>query len=119
MAFLSVVPSQADVVLTENFESPDINGYTGALPPGWIGASVGFGATDRGLFDEGVTWPAPVLFTTTFDEQGFRLNYTNSGLTTRQNLIAGVLTANQTYTVSFNVAKLSNASSASWKVELV
>jgi hypothetical protein len=50
--------------------------------------------------------------------QAYYLNYTNSGLTTAEGVI-GTLTADVTYTVTFNAAVTANTASGNYRVELV
>jgi hypothetical protein len=101
--FFAPATLQATIILTEDFESPDVtaaqsDGNTsGAIPTGWVGATQGFGATRRGIVDE-----AHGDFTDPVGEQAFAFRYTNSGLTTAEGEI-GVLTLGATYTVLFDV----------------
>ena len=98
--------AQAERIHFENFESPQVSGFDDNTVPDnaiWIGANQGFGATNRGLYNEGVVWPATPLFETPFGEQGYKLNYSNSGLTTAQGAFSEVVTEGETYKVAFHV----------------
>ena len=115
-----VAPATAGVVFSESFEAPVVSSFDdNTVPSGgkWIGATAGFGATNRGLYNESVIWPATSPFNTPFGAQAYYLNYSNSGLTTAVGATGQTLTAGVTYKVSFNAAVLSG--SGSYQVELV
>lgn len=116
---LSWAPAQ--VIFWESFEAPGVTGFDGNTTPvsGWVGASQGFGATNRGLFNETVAWPDTPEFSTPFGDQAYLLNYSNSGLTTSQGAISGVLTQDEPYTVSFNVAVEVGTTSGGYIVEFL
>ncbi len=97
---------QTQVIFSESFENPSVNSFDDNTVPssGWIGSSQGFGVTNRGLFNEILAWSDTPDFSTPFGEQACLLNYSNSGLTTSQGAISGVLTQDVTYTISFNAA---------------
>ena len=111
----------AQVIYSESFETPVVSGFDDNTVPdtGWVGSAQGFGSSNRGLFNEIVAWPDTPKFTTPYGDQGYMLNYTNSGLTTAQNAISGTLTQDVTYTVTFNAAVQVGTASASYRVELV
>jgi len=111
----------AQVVFSESFENPTVDGFDDNTVPtaDWVGASRGFGASNRGLYNEIVAWPDTPYFSTPFGEQAYMLNYSNSGLTTSQGAIPGVLTQDVTYTISFNAAVEVGAASGSYVVEFV
>ena len=105
-------------VFYESFEDPVVSGYVQPSVPayGWIGSGFGFNSSFRGLYNEG----DGSAFTTPYGQQGFLLNYTNTGLTTDTNAITGVLTAGVTYTISFNAAILAGGDPTStYLVEFV
>jgi hypothetical protein len=120
---VSLLPSavRADVVFSESFETPVVTGFDDNTVPasGWVGATNGFGATNRGLINEFVNSPATPPFSTPYGEQAYFINYTNSGLTTAQGATGETLTAETTYTVSFNAAVRAGAASADYLVEFV
>ena len=99
----------------ESFESPVVSGFDDNTVPDnaiWIGAAEGYGATNRGLFNEGVVWPATPLFDTPFGAQGYKLNYSNSGLTSAQGAFPEVVTEGVTYKVAFHVSTEAGAGDA-------
>ena len=57
---LVIAPAGAEVIFSESFESPVVSGFDDNTAPatGWVGANQGFGATNRGLYNETVAWPA-------------------------------------------------------------
>jgi autotransporter-associated beta strand protein len=91
--------SRAQLIYSEDFESPVVTGYAqGTDPSGWTGATQGFGATRRGLDNkDGGDFTAP-----DGNDQVYAFRYTNSGMTTDQGTI-GVLEANTTYVIQFDV----------------
>ena len=94
-------PSGDGLIFSESFESPVVQGYAEeSVPAGWIGAAEGFGAKNRGLFNEGDF----AVFSTPYGRQAYLLDYTNSGLTTSQSALNEVLTAGTTYSLTFNAA---------------
>lgn len=120
-AFGLAMAAHGQIVFSESFEVPVVSGYAENTVPAakWVGSTAGFGAGSRGLYNEFVAWPAVPRFTTPYGDQGYLIDYTNAGLTTSQNAIPGVLTADVTYTVTFNAAVLSGAAAATYQVELV
>ncbi|NNC87705.1 MAG: hypothetical protein HKN82_04505 [Akkermansiaceae bacterium] len=114
-------PVSGEVVFSESFESPVVGGFAENTVPdtGWVGATQGFGATRRGLYNEAVAWPVTPKFSTPYGEQAYLLNYTNSGLTTAQGTISSTLTAGAEYKISFNAAVQSGTASANYLVEFV
>ncbi|MCH7226976.1 Ig-like domain-containing protein [Haloferula sp. A504] len=118
---IAMTPLHAGVVFSESFEIPVVSGFDdNTVPSGgnWIGATDGFGSSNRGLYNETVVWPATPPFTTPYGNQAYYLNYTNSGLTTAEGVI-GALTADVTYSVTFNTAVTASTASGNYKVELV
>ncbi len=111
----------AGVVLTESFETPAVSGFAENTVPstGWVGATQGFGATDRGLYNEDVILPDTPPFDTPYGEQAYLINYSNSGLTTAQGAIPDPFVAGETYIVAFNAAALAREGSAEYRVEFV
>ena len=76
MAILFLAPATAGVVFSESFEAPVVTGFAdNTVPSGgkWIGASQGFGATNRGLYNETFAWPATAAFTTPYGYQAYYL----------------------------------------------
>ena len=61
---LSAIPASAEVIFSESFESGVVSGFDDNTVPdsGWVGAGNGFGATNRGLYNETVAWPATPKF---------------------------------------------------------
>ena len=111
-----------ELIHFESFESPVVSGFDDNTVPDngiWIGATEGYGATNRGLFNEAVVWPATPVFDTPFGAQGYKLNYSNSGLTTAQGAFAEVVTEGVTYKVAFRVATQVGGGDASYIVELL
>ncbi len=102
----SISMGQTLVIFSESFENPSVNSFDDSSDhsSGWIGSSQGFGATNRGLFNEILAWSDTPDFSTPFGEQACLSNYSNSGLTTSRGAISGVLTQDVTYTISFNAA---------------
>ena len=118
----SVAGLQAQVVFSESFEAPVVSGFDdNTVPSGgkWIGATDGFGATNRGLYNETVAWPATPLFSTPYGKQAYYLNYSNSALTSSAGATGQTLTAGVTYKVTFNAAVTSGTPSGNYRVELV
>ena len=105
------------VAFYESFESPVVSGYLQSSVPdtGWVGAIQGYRADYRGLYNEG----DETVFRTPYGDQAYLLDYTNAGLTTEQNRI-GVLVANVTYTISFNVGiRRGEGGTHTYRLELV
>jgi hypothetical protein len=119
--FLSLSPASAEVIFSESFESPVVSGFDDNTVPssGWVGASNGFGASNRGLFNEFVAWPGTPDFSTPFGEQGYFLNYTNSALTMAQGTLTEPLTEGEVYTVTFNVGVKAGVASSNYLVEFL
>lgn len=118
----AAVPAPAQIIFSESFESPVVSGLALNTVPNngkWIGAIEGFGSTTRGLFNENVAWPATPAFSTPYGDQGYILDYSNSGLTTATNAIPGSFAADVTYTVKFNAAIRAGAAASTYQVELV
>src|SRR6476660_4952193 len=119
---LALSPVNAGVAFSESFESPVVAGYDdNTVPSGgkWIGSTSGFGATNRGLYNETVAWPATAAFTTPYESQAYYLNYGGAGLTTSVGATGQTLTAGVTYKVGFNVAVAAGTTSGTYQVELV
>ena len=105
---LSLAPLSAQVVFSESFEAPVVAGFaSNTLPSGgkWIGTTQGFGANNRGLYNEAVVWPATPPFSTPFGSQAYLLNGPNNGLTTSQNATGLVVTEGVEVKVSFHTAR--------------
>ncbi|BCX46311.1 hypothetical protein HAHE_02190 [Haloferula helveola] len=119
---LSATPATTGVSFSESFESPVVAGFDDNTVPGggnWIGASNGFGSSNRGLFNETVAWPATPPFGTPYGDQAYYLNYTNSALTTAQGATGLTVTQDVTYTLTFNIAVTEGTASSNYLVELV
>ncbi|MDA7881670.1 Ig-like domain-containing protein [Akkermansiaceae bacterium] len=118
---LSLSPASAEVIFSESFESPVVSGFDDNTVPssGWVGASNGFGASNRGLFNEFVAWPGTPDFSTPFGEQGYFLNYTNSALTMAQGTLTEPLTEGEVYTVTFNAGVKAGVASSNYLVEFL
>jgi autotransporter-associated beta strand protein len=122
LASLSFHSATAQVVFSESFEAPVVTGFvSNTVPSGnrWVGATNGFGATTRGLYNERSQWPATPPFSTPFGEQAYFLNYVNSGLTTAVGATGQTLTAGVNYQVTFHAAAATGYTSANYRVELV
>ena len=115
--FQAAPVNTAGTIFYEGFESPVVEGYVQPSVPGagWVGSTQGFNATRRGLYNEG----DESTFSTPYGEQGYLLNYTNSGLTTDPNAITNRLTAGVTYTISFNAAVQVDDPASTYFVEFV
>ncbi len=114
---LTAAPAKAGIIFAESFESPVVEGYVDTTVPdtGWVGATQGYKATNRGLYNEG----DESVFSTPYGEQAYLLNYTNSGLTTAVGTITEILAAGMTYTVSFSTAIRRGEAGSQYRVELV
>ncbi len=115
-------PAGAGVVFSESFEAPVVTGFVqNTVPSGgkWVGSTTGFGATNRGLYNETVAWPATPPFTTPYGAQAYCCSYTNSFLTTATGATGQTLTANVPYKVTFNTAVDTSVASANFRVELL
>ena len=118
----SLCSTSAQVVFSESFETPVVSGFsTNTVPSGsrWIGSTDGFGATDRGLYNETVVWPTTPPFTTPFGNQAYFINYSNSALTTAAGVTGQTVMPDTTYTVTFHAAVTSGTASGAYRVELV
>jgi hypothetical protein len=116
LAFFGSVAS-ADIIFSESFESPVVSGFDDNTVPdngNWIGATNGFGSSNRGLYNESVVFPDTPPFTTPYGDQAYYLNYTNSALTTAQGVIAETLTAGELYTIKFNTAVVAGNESSGY-----
>lgn len=121
-SIIAAIPVTAGVVFSESFEAPVVSGFDDNTVPSngkWIGATAGFGATNRGLYNDNVAWPATPPFTTPFGTQAYFLNYTNSALTTAVGATGQTLTAGVPYKLSFNTAVVAGSSAGTYQVELV
>ncbi|WP_158279859.1 Ig-like domain-containing protein [Coraliomargarita sinensis] len=108
------VAGAGTVVFSEDFESPDVTGYSeGTTPVSWVRATQGFGATRHGLNDE-----ASGEFTGPVGAQAYSFRYTNSGITTSEGQI-GALTSGTTYEVSFDVVADGSNAGDNYTVALV
>lgn len=109
----------AVVVVNEGFELPDVDAAqsdgntSGAIPGGWIGATQGHRANNRGVIDE-----SHGDFIDPVGEQAFAFRYTNSGLTSGVGLI-GTMAAGETYDISFDVVMDGHNDGLPWRVKLV
>ncbi len=119
--------ANAEILLHERFESPDVSGSSalqhgatykkGAVPNNgkWVKSTQGFGADRIGLVNKSFgdfSGPNGNL-------QGFYFGYTNTGLTSSTSAIAETLQAGVKYTVSFNVARDNNVAVSNYRMELV
>ena len=80
--------SIAEVVLTEDFETPDVTGYAqGTTPSGWVRHGGTFGAGRHGIIDK-----ATGDFTSPDgNDQAYALRYTSSpGITTEAGIIGNL-----------------------------
>ncbi|MFK7911307.1 MAG: Ig-like domain-containing protein [Akkermansiaceae bacterium] len=114
--------SNAEVVFTESFESPAVSGFDDNTVPSngdWIGSNQGFGATNRGIYNEVFSWPDTAAFTTPYGAQAYMLNGPNNGMTTAEGATGLVVTDGVQITVSFNAAMLAGAASTDYRVQLV
>ena len=119
MAVIALIaaPASAVTVFFENFESPVVIGFDDNTVPdngNWIGSNVGFGSTNRGLYNEGdgLTWSTP------YGSQVYALRYTNSGLTTAEGAI-GNIQADVTYTITFDVAADQNLTQLVYNAQII
>jgi hypothetical protein len=92
LSLTSLAPTHAGVVVSGRFEAPAVSRYSNnTLPSGgkWIGATVGFGATNRKLHNEGVIWPAATgaLTTDTMSGRLYRTEKQKANSTSHMNLI--------------------------------
>jgi hypothetical protein len=125
---LLFIPSaaQAEIVFSEDFESPDVSTtsttqyggtYHNNIVPNsnWIGATQGFGANRRGVVAEQFgDYTAPPEN----GAQAYYFGYTNSGITTAEGAI-GELVMSATYTASFDIARDNNQTSSSYAAQLI
>lgn len=89
------------LIFSEDFEAPVVSGYSqGTAPGGWVKASVGYKSSNHGLINK----DSGVFTASEGNDQGYAFRYTNSGLTTAEGVI-GVLEADVTYTISFDVVR--------------
>lgn len=123
----STLASQADVIFSEDFESPDVSTTSalqfegtfdkGELPDNgfWIGSTQGFGADRFGLINKVAgDYTAPAG-----NNQGVYFGYTNSGITTSTTAIAEVLELGITYTIEFDIARDDNKTQSDYIMQLV
>jgi len=105
---LTAASANADMVFSENFESPVVVGYDQypPLPAGWVASNQGYGSNKSGLFNDGA------------GNQSYAFRYTNSGLTTAEGVI-GDLTLGETYTISFDVAADLDLTQLAYTAQLV
>ncbi|MDT8389468.1 MAG: hypothetical protein RRC34_03060 [Lentisphaeria bacterium] len=112
-----VVQGQWTQLLSEDFERPDVQGYSeGKLPENgnWVGASRGYGCGKRGITDKsdgGFSAPGN-------NDQAFAFRYTNSGIASARRAI-GPLTAHASYRVSFDVVMDGSNDGRRYAMELV
>lgn len=115
---IGVGVAPAATLFTDSFENPPnvtATGITTTVPAGWVGSNQGFGSGNRGLANEG----DETTFSTPFGSQAAAVYFfNNAGLTTAVGAI-GTLTVDLTYTVSFNVANLSDSATDTYKFQLV
>jgi|GEM_PF-703273 len=117
--FITVDPPAPGLLLSEDFESPDVTAAnsdgdtSGAQPVGWLRATDGFGSNRCGIVDE-----VHGDFTDPVGEQAFATRYTNSGLVSAEGGI-GNLTAGLTYTISFDVVMDGHNSATPYSVQFV
>jgi hypothetical protein len=112
----------AEVVFRESFESPVVSGFDDNTLPdngNWIGSTEGFGANNRGLYNESFSWPDTAAYTTPYGSQAYMLNGPNNGMTTAENATGLVVTEGVEVKVSFNAAMLSGMTSTDYRVQLV
>ncbi len=104
MLLALVAPARAVIVFTEDFETPDVAGYSqGTTPSGWVRASVGYRSSYHGITDKAsgdFSAPDP-------NHQAYAFRYTNSGIATAEGVLSGTdgLLPTSTYTLSFDVTK--------------
>ena len=115
--FTAVSSSNGAVLFNESFENPPnatVSGFTTTVPSEWAGSNQGFNSNRRGLANEDAG-----SFSTPFGSQVANVYFfNNAGLTTDVGAI-GSLTVDVTYTVSFNVANLSDSTTDTYKLQLV
>lgn len=113
----AAVKGQWVQVLSEDFERPDVKGYSqGTLPEDgkWVGSSRGYGAEQRGITDKASgDFDAPDP-----NHQAFAFRYTNSGLGTGPGVL-GRLAAGVTYRISFDVVRDGSDGGRYYSVEWV
>lgn len=114
---VTAAAANAAVIFYESFESPVVTGYANNTVPdngNWVGANQGYGASNRGLNNEGdgLDWTTP------YGNQVYSFRYTNSGLTTSEGAI-GNLEAGVTYTISFAVAADQDLTKLPYNVQLI
>ncbi len=106
--------AQSATLFTAGFEDPVVTGLTMTVPTGWIGSNQGFNSNRRGIANEDIG-----TFSTPFGSQAALVYFfNNAGLTTEPGAI-GPLMASTTYTVSFNVANLSDSATDTYELQLV
>src|SRR6056297_3448509 len=113
--------ASAEVVFSESFESPVVSGFqTNTVPDNgnWVGSRGPFNASVRGPYNDNVNWPAVPVFTTPYGDQAYYLNYSTTMLTTAQGATGQTITADVTYTLTFNAAHL-EGTTANYRAELV
>jgi hypothetical protein len=111
----------AEVVFSESFESPVVSGFqTGTVPDNgnWVGSTGAFNSNVRGPYNDQVAWPNTPVFTTPYGDQAYYLNYSTTMLTTAQGATGQTITADVTYTLTFNAARL-EGTTADYRAELV
>lgn len=127
IASFSATVAHGEILLSENFETPDVSttsqaqyGVTyakGSLPAGgrWIASSVDSGADRKGLINKVFgDYVAP-----TGNNQGFHAAHSNAGITSSVASISHSLELGVTYTVSFDVARDNNQTQSTYLMELV
>jgi len=92
--------AEAAVLLSEDFESPDVTGYAqGTTPSDWLRASVGYRSNYHGIVDkDSGHFSAP-----SGNDQGYAFRYTNSGIVTVEGVIGELLVGD--YTLTFDVVR--------------
>lgn len=114
-------PAYSAVVFSESFESPVVSGFVDNTVPdngNWIGSRGPYQATLRGLYNDDFAWPDTADFTTPYGDQGYYLNYSTTSLTTSVGATGQTVTADVSYTVTFNAAVV-DGQTADYYVELV
>lgn len=116
LAFVFIASGvRADVLFTEDFESPVVSGYAEGTSPDngqWVRATEGFGGSRHGMINTN----SGVFSTTPPNAQGYAFRYTNSGLTSQKDTVE-VLYTGITYSASFDV--VNDGSTSNYSAQLI